>query len=198
MRRLLLDLLSVILSAILVAIFAMGSLASMSVEVVAQPDFPDITMIGQTQTWENDYYEDVCRVLYLGLGGDPYKWLHGLRWTRPYEKDAWDCSRQSAYLEWLLEGCDVEAEIVMLPGHTMLRVLLNDEWRFYDPSLGAFMPDRLLEPTDWSTHRTLASAIEWYLVHFYGTSAEEHAFGVWRYGDPAEVLMREFAWWRAE
>ena len=48
-------------------------------------------------------------------------WLPSLEWV-PYEKDTYDCSEMSAYIEWLTESCGYESMIACGDAHCWVLV----------------------------------------------------------------------------
>lgn len=89
----------------------------------------------------DDYYDRECPIDYLRLGGDAEEWLDGLRWNRPYVPNEWDCSAQSAFVEWALESCGTEADILVGKSHAWVMVKMDGEWRQYEPTFGAFLSE---------------------------------------------------------
>lgn len=92
-----------------------------------------------------DYYDQRCIIPWAM----PVEtWLTVMKWPRPYERDAWDCSQMAAFTEWALENCGYEAETVLtrviiqvprrrmirgrMQGHAYVRVLLDGVWRNYE------------------------------------------------------------------
>jgi len=87
----------------------------------------------------DDYYACDCPIDYLRLGGNAERWLDGLRWNRPYVPNEWDCSTQAAFVEWALECCGTETDILVGTSHAWVKAKIDGRWRQYEPTFGAFL-----------------------------------------------------------
>lgn len=143
-----------------------------------------------------DYYEGACPVDYLRLGGDAEVWLDGLRWADPYVPNEWDCSTQSTFLEWALECCGHETDILIDQSHAWLMIDLGGEWRYYEPVFGIFMSRGMtsLFKGYWRFH-------DLYELHDFFKWRWEKYPDRWEDSDSEdfdEWFAGEWLWWRLE
>jgi hypothetical protein len=108
-------------------------------------------------------------------------------WGIPYEKDAFDCSQMAVYLEWVLENNGYETKIIEgevqlegeVYGHMWLRILIDGEWRLYEPTWRMFVPE------DFYNEYAIYAIIE-------------DIYDLWdRYWtrQRSAKMLREYGWW---
>lgn len=127
-----------------------------------------------------DNYYGYASVIPAGM--DPYEWLGSdLEWDMDYEKNAWDCSNMTAYMEWVLENAGVRASIQAGDGHAWLMVWREDKeaWWAYE-CVGL----RWINP--WVGGTYYHSELEWDSIY-----SLKRWHGQWY----AQTFAQEWCWW---
>lgn len=128
------------------------------------------------------YYASVCEQP-AGLG--MHEWMEQLD-LGSFERGGWDCSRRSAYVEWLLQNCGVNASIAASrgsPDHAWVLVEVEGSWTAFETSDGGY----------WVSPGRHRLAVEDYFAPDYRVEEVCDWLTVW----PGETawFLAEWGWW---
>jgi hypothetical protein len=74
-----------------------------------------------------------------------FEWLTLSQWADKYERNGWDCSKMSAFVEWALENCDIPSKIVLGSGswadagHAWVNMKIDGEEFYYEATSRLFI-----------------------------------------------------------
>jgi len=129
------------------------------------------------------YYASACQQP-PGLGID--EWVEQLD-LGSFERGGWDCSRRSAYVEWLLQNCGVNAWIAARRGsvdHAWVLVEVDGGlWQAFETSDGGY----------WVSPGRHRLAVEDYFVPDYRVEKVQDWLTVWP--GETEWFLAEWGWW---
>lgn len=128
------------------------------------------------------YYASGCQ---QPAGLDVYTWIEQLD-LGTFQQGGWDCSQRSAYVEWLLQNCDVDASIAARrgsPSHSWVLVEIDGQWRAFETSDGGY----------WVSQDHHRLEVKEYFTPDYRVEQVQDWLKVW----PGEVkwFLSEWAWW---
>jgi len=133
------------------------------------------------------YYESPC-LIPKGVSINSY--LTEYEWVDPYQENIWDCSQMSAYIEWLVENCGYEANIVIASqiDHVWVEIKIGGKWRPYEATWGSFyLAPKVLREISAGNTVTLEDIYE---VYDFSTRRKASWGDVW-----IRMAMREWTWW---
>ena len=103
------------------------------------------------------YYDSPCTIP-KGVSLNSY--LTDYKWVDPYQAYGWDCSQMAANIEWLVENCGYEANLVATTessefDHIWVEIKIGNKWRPYEATSGSFYfgPEILQEIYEGNTEK---------------------------------------------
>jgi len=161
-----------------------------SAAIGAEPKATKIPALTIYDVVPSDYYDSPC---YIPKGVSLNSYLTEYSWIDPYQADGWDCSQMSAYVEWLVENCGYEANIVIANriDHVWVDIKIGNKWRPYEATTGSFYfwPEVLNEIYEG---RTLTFE-DIYEVIDYSNRRFSSGSPSWIY-----MAINEWAWWKED
>lgn len=165
-----------------VMILILGLLLPMQVYAAIEPIKPPKYYDLNKHAIPKNYYEMECLI---PAEMSVFEWLTLTQWADQYERNAWDCSKMSAFVEWALENCGYPSKIVLgsgrwgEEGHAWVSMKIDRRDYYYEATSRRFIG---------SKQDALANGYE-------DDFRADEILTLRRYYSSNEDFLREWGWW---